>query len=312
MFLQACCFFLAIFDPQVLPAQTYSWIGTDGVFSSQFNWNPVGVPGAINPIEFNLTADIVVELTSNHSVRSIKQLGNRVTFVGGRQLSTQADSDALTNRLTFSGAGTAFQNSTTLNVGSSTLPRGEFWIRGNATAQTNDVIVAPGGLDAGRLVVVDPGSNLNNSSSLTIGGGGDGILFLNVGGMLTTGTSMVADQPLSASMAIIADNSRWETAGMLVFGNVGDADIYVEEGGIVTGGQTFIGRQNLSNSTVTVSGDGSLLQVEDLFLGTPDGPTDGGIGHLEILQLTATDATVVRVGGFNGEGSAKRLDVDRG
>ncbi|MEN6576945.1 MAG: autotransporter domain-containing protein [Phycisphaerales bacterium] len=152
---------------------------------------------------------------------------------------------------------------------------------------------APAG--TGYVTVTGEGSTLEISepASLYVGYSGAGTLDVNEGGRVESLSAGIGAMPDSTGTATVHDpNSEWVNAESMFVGGYGEGTLTISNSGLVSSEDLYIGGFEPGDfaidvnemgympdgtGTVTVTGSGSLLDVDSLAVGTT------GEGHLNVL-----------------------------
>lgn len=155
----------------------------------------------------------------------------------------------------------------------------------------------------GTATVTGTGSQWNNSSSLVVGGFGNGSLNVEDGGKVTSGYSVLGfASSTQGSSSINGAGSNWTIFDRLDVGHAGRGDLTVTNGGYLNSAAGIVGWLETSAGEATVTGSGSRWDNNDsLIVG------DYGVGKLNIQDGGYVSNTFSRVGTF--EGSTGNVDV---
>ncbi len=157
---------------------------------------------------------------------------------------------------------------------------------------------------SGTLTVTGADSTLI-TGDLSVGSKGDGDLFVENGGTLSTGDGTVGDEEDSDGIATITGaGSSWTATGMTV-GGMGDGELDIEDGGSVTvnGSDFTIGDEKSGNGIVTLSGADSKLNFSgELNVG------ENGTGVFAVQGGASFTTDKVNVGDLTG--STGTLNID--
>ncbi len=193
---------------------------------------------------------------------------------------------------------------------------------------TSGLTVAANSASNGTVTV--NGGTLDDTSFLTIGNAGDGLVTVNSGGSLIAAGGVqidsvliVADAPGATTVPLVTGNGTLEVdggsvtdTGGVTIGNGGDAVVMIEAGGTFTANgtntgfnQVSIGSTNGGAASVTVNDALFNLVNETLFIG------DGGDGTLLIENAGTVTSTYSGAGpavDINASGSAQASAIVSG
>ncbi|MEN3931264.1 autotransporter outer membrane beta-barrel domain-containing protein [Microvirga sp. W0021] len=172
---------------------------------------------------------------------------------------------------TISGAGSSWTNNSTLTVGSS--GEGTLIIEDGATVSNADGYIGVSGTGKGKVVVTGNGSSWENAGNLIMGNYEDsqGSLTISAGATVTNNEAYVAQGENSkADVVVTGSGSVWTNNSELSIGmrpgSVGT--LTIEDAGTVTSTEAYLAREEDSTGVVSVSGNGSLWEVNgNLFVG---------------------------------------------
>jgi len=110
----------------------------------------------------------------------------------------------------------------------------------------------------GAATVTGPGSKWINTSSLDVGGYGDGTLTIEAGGEVhNLSASLGTRTDSTGAVTVTGTNSKWTNSDDIDVGGYGDGRLTIEAGGQVRNNRGHIGSERFSTGTVTVTGAGS-------------------------------------------------------
>lgn len=215
-----------------------------------------------------------------------------------------------------------------LTVGAAGLGQLTAELNGLVTSDTGEIGLMPDGVGE---VFVDQSGSWSLNSDLIVGVWGQGAMEISGGGQVTSGRGWIGgvdpammnygEEPLFAGLGdpngtgevtVTGSNSLWNAGDVLVVGAWGTGTLDVNDQGTVTAAEVYIGgmpiqlaegeefsRDMLPNGTgtVTVSGEGSLLEVtgiETLYVGY------SGTGTLNVEAGGDVATTSAVVGGAPG------------
>jgi len=210
---------------------------------------------------------------------------------------------------------------TTLSVMGATVQGGIMAIAAGANGY------ASGAADADAMLSLGAGSKLIADTSLLIGATGNGALDVAPGATVTDREAYLGFATGSKGSATIS-GARWDNAGFLAVGNNGLGTLTISNGATVydTGqfGNGFVaGLQGSAGSSATITGQGSLWQVDRFFQvgGADNGTltvTQGGklvtgdnltvgLSSTAIGQLNVTQGGQVVADSLTGIGTASLI-----
>lgn len=155
---------------------------------------------------------------------------------------------------------------------------------GNRVSMHPDFSIFDYASGSGTLTIAGAGSLLETGSEFNVGTKGTGTLIVTDGGTLRSTYGMVGREgdtfisetfiPAIGSVTVTGEGSSWISEGGMVLGNAGgQGSLTVADGGLVQTASVTIGAGGIdpagdegfvqSQGSVTVSGWGSLLDVED-------------------------------------------------
>jgi fibronectin-binding autotransporter adhesin len=156
----------------------------------------------------------------------------------------------------------------------------------------------------GILTVTDPDTMLN-TSGLTVGGQGNGQLFVQNGGALSSGDSTIGDMEGSTGTATVTDAGSTWTASNLTVGGGGAGTLLIENGGVVTvnGTELDIGDESTGDGTIVLSGAGSQLNFTgNLEVG------ENGFGLLAVQGGASFTGKTINIGDMMDGFGAMTID----
>lgn len=148
----------------------------------------------------------------------------------------------------------------------------------------------------GMATVAGAGSTWTNTAGFRVGYEGTGILTIEDGGSVSSGSnvSIGTSNGSSGTATVTGAGSTWNSSGLLIVANSGTGILNISDGGSVSNTGGHIGNSNGSSGEVTVTGEGSLwTNTGNLILGgttLTDQTTATG-------ELTIADGGTVTVGG---------------
>jgi T5SS/PEP-CTERM-associated repeat protein len=213
------------------------------------------------------------------------QVDNLIGYIG--HTISSSNNSALVN-----GSGAEWNSSMELSIGREGS--------GNALTVANggevDTAIAYVGYnsDNNSATVEDAGSLLD-ATTLYVGHIGDGnSLTVNDGGRVESTTASIGYWISSDNNSAIVQGSTsvWSNAGILNVGEYGSGNhLAIADGGRVESSVVNVGVQSISsNNTISVSGNGALLDTPELNIGGT-ATTAGGIGNRVEVQNGGTVAT---------------------
>ncbi len=153
----------------------------------------------------------------------------------------------------------------------------------------------------GRLEITDLG--LASLARTSVGSGGAGVLEVNTGGSLITGTAVIGELPTSHGTATLDSGGSWLVSGQLYVGDQGHGELLIRDSATVTVDELIsigeapgsFGLMTIDGPTATINGNLSALYIG--FLGE---------GELYLRNESSWapqgDVTMGEIGG--GRGSA--------
>lgn len=237
------------------------------------------------------------------------------------------------------GAGSLWDNTEELAVG--VMGTGTLTISGGGQVTNTDAFI--GGLDpdapnidvsfilgdtldgTGTVRVTGTGSRWDNSGDLYVGYTGTGTLDVNDGAVVTSEYGAVGADPNSVGTVTVADaGSQWSVSEGLAVGGFGQGDLTVSAGGRVDANEVYIGGFDpdalgddvegtpLGTGTVTVTGSGSQLNVDDfLYVGyTGTGTLDVNAAGSVSSEYGGVGADPNSTGTVTVTGAGSVWDVD--
>ena len=217
--------------------------------------------------------------------------------------------------MTVSGAGSTWNNSGGLHVGSG--GNGTLNISGGGAVSNGDGYVGDGSGSTGVVTVAGTGSTWVNNGELAVGNAGNGTLNITGGGTVNSlYNAYVGYWPGSTGVvAVVGAASTWNNSQSLAVGLGGNGTLNITGGGAVSTSYTgSIGNSAGSTGVVTVAGTGSTwinsyLDVGNLGNGTLNITGGGAVnssygGYIGYLAGSTGVVTVAGTGSTwtnNGE-----------
>jgi T5SS/PEP-CTERM-associated repeat protein len=189
--------------------------------------------------------------------------------------------------ITLSGSQAALTASGDVTVGESGTGMMNIGIGGSLLTQ--DITLGEATNGSGNLLVAGAGATAQ-SSGLTIGLGGSGVLEVTTQGALdTTGDAVLGTEALPVvQQATILSQALWTVGGGMTVGSAGNAIMVIGTGGTVFAGSVVLGDQSGATGTVTVGGTigtgGGGFAAASLFFGEDLVVGNSGSGELTISQ----------------------------
>ena len=268
-------------------AGTFDWQSGTVDLQSGSSWSPAG--------DLDLTGSKTLRLSDS-------QLSLSGTFTDAGNFDWQSGG------VTVTGASASWTNPSTLTVGSS----GTGTLRvedGGSVTTGNYGYVGYNVGSSGTATVTGADSSWDNSSALTVGNYGTGVLSVQSGGSVTDTTGYLGHESGSSGTATVTGaESSWDNTGNLYVGRRGMGTLRVEDGGSVTGtADAYVGRYSGSNGTATITGTGSSLATSTgLYLGG-NWSSAGGTAAVSVL-----DGGTLSVGGETMIHSGSTLTLGTG
>ncbi|MBN1911816.1 MAG: hypothetical protein JW818_18895 [Pirellulales bacterium] len=269
-------------------AALYSWNDiSGGSFNDPMNWNPNGLPGVVDNVFFDLDNDYEIEFGQNEaSYRAYVETDNIQLQLGGHQWSvanecfigwTGTQQGAVTVRHGIFSANDVFVGYQDNAIGSLTVSNeghvaiGSTLAVGYVGEAVGNVLVEDGGqMDVGSLFlgefgettgalrVTGVGSRFFCSSLLTVGLYGQGILYVDEGGTVTSTNGSIGFGHDSTA-AVNGLGSSWTITNELALGDVEGATgtLDVLNGGSVICYGSYVGRNSGGHGIVRLGGGGA-------------------------------------------------------
>ena len=149
--------------------------------------------------------------------------------------------------------------------------------------------------------VSGPGSTWNINDDLFVGDGGTGTLNITSGAAVTVGDdATLGDNSGSTGTGNVSGaGTTWDISDDLLIadGGTGTLDIF-NRGSVTVGRDAIFGDNTGSNGAGTVSGTGTIWDInDDLFIG------DAGTGTLDVSDSASVDVTDFLIVGISGTGA---------
>ena len=242
----------------------------------------------------------------NHATGSLTVNNSSTLSIAGANIGQNLSG---VGTVTLSSGGT-LNASSTFNVGN--VGKGTLSVQSGSDLYTQTSYIAAnssGTTYASSATVTGNGSLWNNSSTLYVGGNGNGTLNVLSGGSVVVGGSgqglIIAGQSGSTSKVTISGaNASLDTQNGMNVGYRGNGTLEVLAGGSLTTtttyGSAYIGRNLNSSGQVTVSGFGSSwISAGSINVGNPNNSqppyTGGANGTLNITDSAVVEAKNVYV-----------------
>ena len=223
-------------------------IGTVNVAGNSSLWD---LTGGLN-VGSNGTGTLTIKQGGQVTTKATSYIGRFGTGVG---------------KVNVEGSTSTWNNNSNLNIGLegsgelNVLAGGKVVNGGHGTIGSSE-------LSTGTVNVEGAGSHWDNSGSLYVGQSGTGTLNVDSGGQVDSSWAYLGQSAGSDGTVTIqgqdgmGNKSRWEVAAGLQVGGRGSAELKILDGGVVTtNGTSSIANLSGSDGTVTVSGAGSLWDV---------------------------------------------------
>jgi collagen type I/II/III/V/XI/XXIV/XXVII alpha len=231
--------------------RTLSWTGAvSTAFGLAANWNDISngfspaqtAPGATDAVEFN-TSDGLVAGTATVATVDVGSAGSGAMTVSGAQSS-----------ITSTGAFTVGD----VGLGSLAINAG-----GTVSALAGAIIANTGAASGSSVNVSGAGSNWHIAGSLIVGDGGQGLLNLSRGAVVTAAS---IDEAAAAGgdgiISVAGTGSALTLTGSLTVGDKAAGELSVLSGATVSALSVTIGNASpLSSGNVDVEGAGSTLRI---------------------------------------------------
>ena len=192
---------------------------------------------------------------------------------------------AATGSVSVSGAGSIWQNRSSLEIGSHSTSNGQVDVENGAKLSVGDFVPSSG---SSHVMVAG-----NGTPELSIQGG-----TLNNDGNATVGLT----SSYSGSASIVGPNSNWHNDGYLTVGTSGAGNVMIANGGHLSASQVFLGQLSSGNGSVAVMDSGSHFEIaSNLHVG------QSGLG-----ELTISDNGLVTVAGSTNIGDNGSVSLNGG
>ncbi|HUV40064.1 MAG TPA: PEP-CTERM sorting domain-containing protein [Planctomycetota bacterium] len=209
-------------------------------------------------------------------------------------------------QVTVSGAGSTWTNSSHLTVG--IHGDGSLSITNGGSVSTNSyAYLGEYTGSSGEVTVSGAGSTWTSSSTLYVGGIGEGSLAVTGGGAVSNVNGLIGlDTGSSGDVTVSGSGSTWTNSGYLRVGDYGTGSLAVTDGGKVSNTEGYLGYSSAGSGQATVSGAGSTwtnageLQVGRQGTGTltvADGAYVRTDGDLKVASESGSTGTVNLEGG---------------
>lgn len=207
---------------------------------------------------------------------------------------------------TVSGAGSQWNNASTLYVGGSGSSK--LLVTAGGRLSSNEGRIG-GDLAPSSVTVSGPASTWTNSSTLYIR---HGSLLVSNGGSVTSSSGQVGCSDGVGSATVAGPSSRWTNSGNLYVAEYGDGRMLITDGGVVTDAVGYIGYTSGAVGQVTVQGASSQwTNTSKLYIG------DSGTGLLKIADGGVVSATSASINAASllaldvGDGSSLNLGTGK-
>jgi len=161
-----------------------------------------------------------------------------------------------------------------------------------------------GNTSTGMVTIDGAGSSWSNSSVLTVGGNGNGILAITHGGGAVNSIGSIAyGAGTTSAVSVTGSGSHWDNTGEIYVGGGGNGSLVVGDQGAVTSNGGYIGLYPGSTGVVTIDGAGSTwTNSADLVVG------NSGAGALAITNGALGTSSTAHIGFFAGSMGAATID----
>lgn len=283
------------------------WSGTTSTdWFDASNWNN-GTPTAAEDAVIGTTSPNATTINANAAAAGV-YIGVTAVAPGALTISgagTLTSTNGIVGNgpaslVTVDGAGSAWTNATTLNIGSS-------GIGALVISQGGIVTDATGTLgnffgSSGSATVINSNSAWNNSADFRVGNFGNGALLIANGGAVRNDNGYVGKEAGSTGIvAVNGSGSTWTNTSTLFVGDSGTGSLTVSGGGTVTSAEAVLGEVGTGTGTVTGTGS-SWTNAGNIVVG------DNGTGTFNVLNGAV--ATNVTGHVAFGAGSTGRVTVD--
>ncbi|MDL2330136.1 autotransporter-associated beta strand repeat-containing protein, partial [Desulfosarcina sp. OttesenSCG-928-A07] len=303
---------LFLLGPQSASATDYYWNVSSGDWGLADNWNlnsqngnqSTNTPTNSDDVYINNgTANIGTGMTGTVNSLRVGASGTGALNIsdGGKVTSARGISIGSSDgTVTVAGSGSEL-NGGFLTVGSSGTGVLNISDGGKVTSASNISVGLTNvlGRGSGTVTVAGSGSELKGND-LIVGDSGTGVLNISGGGKVTTSGSYIhigSTSSGSGTVVVAGSGSELKGFGHLVVGFSGTGVLNISGGGKVTAygvAANFIGEKSGSNGTVTVTGSGSELNVNSLFVGY------SGTGVLNISDGGKASGGRIEIGCYSG------------
>lgn len=243
------------------------------------------------------------KLLSNYMTVGFYGTGALTVADGGQVVSTQSQIFGAVagseGTLTLSGQGSTLVGRT-LYFG--TDGKGVLYLSGGATMETGTggFGVNAGSTGVGTIDGADTSWTMT-TSSLTVGGAGEGELTVTGGALasVATGITMGTNAGGDGTLTVSGVGSRATAGGNVTIGSAGAGAVEVSAGGLLSGNNIYLGLASGGDGTLTVSGTGSrATAVGTIAIGNL------GAGEVNVSDGAQFTGNTVLVGlGANGRGA---------
>jgi T5SS/PEP-CTERM-associated repeat protein len=251
--------------PAMAGGMPRSWTNAlGGSFQVDSNWNPLGVPGALDTAVLGLPGPYIVTFSSGAAFELLNASDGSATLALGT--------------FTCSLGG--------LIVGDSPGDAGTLTLQDGTMSVTPIIppLTLRIGKDAGAAgtLVLGPGAQLATTDTLLVGDAGSGTVTVSGGHLATALTNLADDAGATGGVTIQGAGSTWTASSGTSVGNNGNGTLLIAGGGQMTSlAPGRVGDNSGSSGTATVTGAGSLWTLSQLLAVGNDGTgvlwiTDGG------------------------------------
>ena len=270
-------------------SQTTVWTDATGDWFTAANWS-AGVPTSSTTAQINNAG--TAQIMSSGAVAAEVDLGVAAGDVG---------------TLSISGTGN-LQDGGTMNVGEAGTGTLNITTGGTVSTGGTGSVIGHDPASSGTVTVSGAGSTWTNTASLSISdAGGNGILSITGGGVVSSGNATLGASSGIATVTVQGMGSAWTISGDLSVGDVsgGIGTVTINQGGQVADSNGFIADGSSSTGTVNIAGANATWNNSgNVYVG---GNASGaaGAGELHLVNSATVSAAAVTVwstGFLTGEG----------
>jgi fibronectin-binding autotransporter adhesin len=314
---------------------TYTWIGGGGLWTTNSNWSPLGVPGSVDTVIID-SGSCVLNVSTTVTDLTISSTG-ALAVSGTRTLTVRGDVDvsgtgsiATSIRLIL----TATAADVTLTQGSSFTIGGDVEINASNTVRPGSDLTIGGDLDVVSGSINIDGFTVNVGGSVLMDTGGGGLTagnanlnigdsFSNTGGTFDEDTATIT---MTGSGTITTDawppGANFDFYNLVVTGDVtANTGVIVENACTIDGTLTTDGTQglvvfgDLTGTGSLVASGSDLVRVEGDFTVSSFTPASstatltGTTSPVDLAGLTFNNLTINKGAGGNIVNSTGGLTV---